>query len=88
MQTWKITEITKNEQRDLQLFYGRDITCNHSIIESLSLHFWVLLSHLVTMQSTNQIHASEIPRTAVYATVPYSPSSLGRESGTDPRLSM
>jgi len=27
----KITEITKNKQRDVQLIYGRDVTCNCSI---------------------------------------------------------
>ena len=30
-QTWKITEITKNKQRDVQLIYGRDVTCNCSV---------------------------------------------------------
>ena len=30
-QTWKITEISKNKQRDVQLIYGRDVTCNCSI---------------------------------------------------------
>ena len=27
-QTRKITEITKNKQRDAQLIYSRDVTCN------------------------------------------------------------
>ena len=31
MQAQKITEITKNKLRDLQLIYGLDVTCNRSI---------------------------------------------------------
>ena len=31
MQTRKITEITENKQRDLQLIHSCDVTCNHSI---------------------------------------------------------
>jgi len=31
MQTQKITELTENKQRDLQLIYSHDVTCNCSI---------------------------------------------------------
>jgi len=35
-ETRKITEITKNKQRDVQLIYGRDVTCNCSIDKLLA----------------------------------------------------
>ena len=49
-QTRKITEITKNKQRDVQLIYGRDVTCNRSIVEAdcwshqIARNLWPLLA--------------------------------------------
>jgi len=57
---------------------------------SITQHYFWVLSHL--SKCTQPIRCMPLKfrglQIAVYATVPDSPSSLGRESGTDPRLSM
>ena len=49
-QTRKITEITKNKQRDVQLIYGRDVTCNCSY--TLSMLRGASLAKSITVRST------------------------------------
>ena len=49
-QTRKITEITKNKQRDVQLIYGRDVTCNCSY--TLSMMRGASLAKSITVRST------------------------------------
>ena len=56
-QTRKITEITRNKQRDVQLIYGRDVTCNCSIAV---LHSLECNNVILYVSSThNQFHSEE-----------------------------
>ena len=62
MQTQKITDITENKQRDLQLIYSCDVNCNHSIITSPSSSTFILVGSPCDLVKPHMFHLLESER--------------------------